>query len=62
MSSGDGDMLVLTTKKKKKRKKKSPVKVVTNCSGKQSAKFLEEPNLSAPIKVIGAQRSGPVAQ
>lgn len=37
-------------------------KVVTNCNTKQLAEFLEEPNLSSPIKVIGAQQSGLIAQ
>lgn len=37
-------------------------KAVTNSNTKQMAKFLRGPNLPSPIKVIGAQQSGLIAQ
>lgn len=35
---------------------------VTNCNTEQKAEFFRGPNLSSPIKAIGAQQSGRIAQ
>lgn len=53
---GDGDVRAVDHRKKQ---------VATNCSRVRAIGqvFLEEPNLSVPIKVIGTRRTaGPVAQ
>ena len=57
VSSGKGDILSVATQKKKKKKKRWQIAPLSEWPS-----ILRGPNLSSPIKAIGAQQSGLVAQ